>query len=114
MKVTCIICPQGCVLTVQDSAVTGNRCKRGIAYGLAETQAPMRTFSTSVPVSGGNYKLVSVKPSQPVPKESILPLMEYIRTLHFTAPINRGQELTPLPGTPATLIATRTITAKSD
>ena len=49
-KLTCIICPRGCQLTVSGEAdnltVTGHACPRGQVYGINEVSNPVRTIST--------------------------------------------------------------------
>ena len=64
-ELTCIGCPMGCALTVSLEAgmvvsVEGYTCKRGRDYGEKECTNPMRTVTSSVPVTGGAIAMVSV------------------------------------------------------
>ena len=46
---TCIICPRGCRLSVDDNMnVTGNFCPRGKQYAVSELTNPVRTITSSV------------------------------------------------------------------
>ena len=66
---TCIICPRGCRLKVDDDMnVTGNFCIRGKQYAISELTNPVRTITTSIRVNNRDELLVSVKTSQPIPK----------------------------------------------
>ncbi len=83
-KLTCIVCPKGCQMTVSLSdkgevtEVVGNSCKRGIAYAESECTHPTRTLtSTALCVGGG---LVSIKTSSPIPKEMLFAVMEKINS----------------------------------
>ena len=58
----CVNCPVGCDLevTVTDGVATqvsGNACKRGIAYGLDEATDPKRTVTSLVRVTGREMPL---------------------------------------------------------
>ena len=45
-KLVCIVCPRGCTMEVTESGgeytVTGNFCKRGRDFAIAEQTTPMR------------------------------------------------------------------------
>ena len=45
---TCIVCPRGCTLTVEENngeyTVSGNSCKRGKDFAVSEMTCPMRTI----------------------------------------------------------------------
>ena len=65
----------GCALTVSLEAgkvvsVEGYTCKRGRDYGEKECTNPMRTVTSSVPVTGGAIAMVSVKTASDIPKDS--------------------------------------------
>ncbi len=51
-ELTCIVCPIGCRLSVEDAAdgelqVTGNRCPRGAAYAVEEIRSPKRVVTAT-------------------------------------------------------------------
>ena len=86
-ELTCIVCPRGCQLRVELEdqkviGVSGNMCKRGVAYAEAECTSPTRTVTTTVRCESG--KVVSVKTSAPVPKSKVFDVMKEINST--TAP----------------------------
>ena len=91
-ELTCIVCPRGCRLKVDDlMEVTGNACPRGKIYAINELRNPTRTITSSIRVSNRPYTLVSVKTSNPVPKDKIFAIMKEIDTLSVQAPTKIGQ-----------------------
>ena len=72
MKLTCIMCPVGCELNVENSngiiTVTGNSCIRGERYGISEVTAPTRMVTSLVKTLKG---VASVKTTTLVPKDKI-------------------------------------------
>ncbi len=88
---TCIICPRGCHLVVDDNMnVTGNTCPRGKEYAISELTNPVRTITSSVRVSNREDLLVSVKTSGSIPKGKIFELMDEINKLSVEAPTHIG------------------------
>ena len=91
-ELTCIVCPRGCRLQVDDGMnVTGNFCPRGKQYALSELTNPVRTITTSIRVSNRPHTLVSVKTTNPVPKGKIFEVMEEINKISVKAPVRIGQ-----------------------
>ena len=109
---TCILCPNGCEITVEHdngaiTACTGNQCDNGRKYVEQELLDPRRTISSSVLVSGGDRPLVSVRLTAPIPRDLIFPAMEQIKTICLTAPVEPGTVLLEnLFGTGSNLITT--------
>ena len=71
---TCIICPNGCDITVEAEgrqilSVEGNKCAKGEEYVSQEIIAPKRTITTSVAVEGGSCPLASVRLTRAIAKE---------------------------------------------
>lgn len=88
---TCIICPRGCRLKVDDNMnVTGNTCPRGKQYAISELTNPVRTITSSVRVNNRDDLLVSVKTSGAIPKGKIFELMDEINKLSVSAPTHIG------------------------
>ncbi|MBR3816552.1 MAG: DUF1667 domain-containing protein [Clostridia bacterium] len=92
-KLTCIICPLGCELTVQleDKEIldiSGHTCPRGKAYAEAECTAPTRTLTTTVRCSDGS--LVPVKTQTPIPKEKMSECMEILNGVTAALPLAIG------------------------
>ena len=112
-KLTCIVCPQGCSLEVDSEAgtVVGNSCKRGAAYGLAETTNPTRTLTTTVCVVDDDGARVDMAPARtvsPIPKALLLDAMKELAALRVKKPIRRGDALiVNLLGTGVDVVATR-------
>ena len=113
---TCIICPNGCEITVElaDNGsilhVEGHTCKRGEEYVRQELTHPVRTIATSVMVNGGDLPLASVRLDAPIPKEMIFDAMEEIRKIRLDAPVEAGQKvIEDLLGTGVNVIVTKTV-----
>ena len=114
---TCIMCPQGCEIVVEtekeaagkalekagniaegnkchtvqgEYRITGNRCPRGAEYGIQEMENPMRSIASSVLVEGGELPLASVRLTRPVPKGKIFAVMEEIKKIKLSAPVEEG------------------------
>ena len=80
-EMTCIICPRGCTLKVELEdkkvlGVSGNACKRGVDYAVAECTCPTRTLTTTVMTESG--EVIAVKSNKPEPKELLFACMEVI------------------------------------
>lgn len=110
-ELTCIVCPRGCRLTVdesQDYAVRGNACPRGADYGRTELQAPVRTLTTTVRLTGGALPRVPVRTAAPIPKARMAEAMAAVNAVAAAAPVHIGDVLLPnLLGTGVDVIATR-------
>ena len=90
-ELTCIVCPRGCRLKVDDNMeVTGNACPRGKMYAINELTNPTRTITSSIRVSNRDDLLVSVKTSGAIPKGKIFEVMEEINKLSAKAPTHIG------------------------
>ena len=88
---TCIICPRGCRLQVDDNMnVTGNTCPRGKDYAISELTNPVRSLTSSIRVRNRDDLLVSVKTSGQIPKGKIFDVMEEINKLSVDAPTRIG------------------------
>ena len=79
---TCIVCPRGCTLEISFDEhggvkdVTGNACKRGVTYAVAECTHPERTVTSTVRTEDGS--VVPVKTAGPIPKEKVFDAMKEI------------------------------------
>ena len=97
-ELICINCPLGCRLQVDDRnvsdiKVTGNTCLRGVKYAVSEVTAPKRMVTSSVPVEGATVSRVSVKTTNPIPKQKIFDVLKLIKTVKATAPVMIGDVL---------------------
>ena len=114
-NITCIVCPIGCKILVkidgtQLEIVGGNKCKRGIEYAKNEVFDPRRMLTTSVLVNGGEWPLVSVKSSKPVPKEKLFSILKEIKRTAVNAPVKSGQTIIKnVANTDISIVATKTV-----
>ena len=89
---TCIICPRGCRLVVDDAGnVSGHSCPRGKEYAINEITNPKRTITTTIRVKNRKDTVVSVKTTCGVPKGMIFEVMKVINSLSVDAPTRIGQ-----------------------
>lgn len=113
-EITCINCPIGCRLTVELEqgsvlSVSGNTCKRGETYGIAECTAPKRMVTGLVCSRTGGMPL-SVRTAEAIPKEKVFDCLSRIHSLRFTPPVSVGDVLIEnVCETGVDVIATKTI-----
>lgn len=110
MELTCIVCPMGCRITVEnvdgERRVSGNTCKRGEAYAIQETTCPMRTLTTLVSVKGGEGPLCPVKTANVIPKTKIGEALAQARVASVEAPVRIGDVIVKnIAGTGVDLVA---------
>lgn len=114
-EITCIVCPIGCKILVKTNGkhfdiCNGNKCKKGIEYARSEALDPRRMLTSSVLVNKGEWPLVSVKSSKPVPKNKINQVLKLIKKAKVDAPINLGQNiLKNVANTGIDIIATKSV-----
>ncbi|MDR3231965.1 MAG: DUF1667 domain-containing protein [Synergistaceae bacterium] len=110
-EMICIVCPNGCRLTVDDSGeIGGYQCERGLGYARDETVNPTRVLTSTVRVIGGVHRRCPVKTDRPVPKGLLMKAMERVNAVELTAPVECGQIiLGNLLGTESNLVTTREI-----
>lgn len=93
-ELVCIVCPNGCNLTVERDdnnwIVSGNKCKRGEAFAINELTNPMRTICTTVKTNFKNVPVLPVRVSGEIPKDMIFKVMEEINKVIIMSPIGRG------------------------
>ena len=99
-KIICVACPLGCEIEIEGNdttveRVSGNRCKRGLAYAEQEVLHPMRLLTASVRVSGASRRMLPIRSTKPIPKEALLRSMEVIRRTKVAAPIKDHQVIIP-------------------
>lgn len=111
-EMTCIVCPNGCHLKVDDALqeVTGNKCPRGKKYALEELVRPMRTITSTVRCSLPGTPVASVRSAQEIPKELLPQAMKEINAFVLKEKLPIGSVLLPhLAGTDVPLILTADI-----
>ncbi len=93
-KFTCIVCPNGCELSVIEEKgkflVEGNLCIRGREFAINEMQHPLRTVCSTVKTSYEHMPRLAVKISGEIPLEKIFYVMEEINKVVVTSPKTVG------------------------
>lgn len=113
-KLTCIMCPLGCEMEVTVTGtevdVRGNKCIKGVEFAREEMLDPRRNLATSVPIEGRLFKMLSVRLSQRVSRELLLPIIGEIAKLRPVPPVQRGAVLIEnVLNSGANVIATRSV-----
>lgn len=110
-ELTCIVCPRGCRLTIDDNLnVTGNSCPRGAQYAKDEMTNPKRMITSIVRVKNRENMMVSVKTSQSIPKGKIFDVMAEIEKVSVNAPVHIGDIIIKdVLGTGSDIVATKEI-----
>lgn len=110
-KLTCIVCPRGCELSVSLSddekvlEVTGYGCPRGKEYAVAECTCPVRTVTSTVKCEDG--RIVAVKTASPIPKGLIFDVMEAINSVTASSDVRIGDVvISDVCGTGVDVVAT--------
>jgi CxxC motif-containing protein len=118
-NLTCIVCPIGCSLNVEEDAnspenlsVKGNRCPRGEVYAREEIRAPKRVVTATCRIEGEaeySVRRIPVKTSSPCPREKIPALLRDIYETAVSLPIKAGDVvLAGWNGGEIDVVATRT------
>lgn len=92
-NLVCICCPRGCNL-IYDSdtnTISGNFCLKGKEYGLQEVTSPQRTITSLIRVTNRKDTMLSIKTSNPIPKEKIFEFQNELLKIHVNAPVEIGQ-----------------------
>jgi CxxC motif-containing protein len=112
-ELTCIVCPIGCSLLIEEASgggdripalnVTGNRCPRGAVYAREEILAPKRVVTATCRIMASSLeevcpslsltapRRIPVKTSIPCPKEKITELLADIYRLKLSLPVKAGE-----------------------
>ena len=113
-EMTCIICPVGCHLVIDEETheVDGNKCKRGISYAVEEITNPIRMLTSTVKVQSALTNRLSVRTSRAIPKAKLFDVMRELDKVQVEAPINVNDVVIKnIFDTGADIVATRTIEA---
>ena len=93
--------------------VSGNGCPRGEEYARKEITDPVRTVTTTIPVTNGDVKRIPVKTREEIPKDRIFACVEALKGLTVEAPVQIGDVILPdVAGTGIPVVAAGNAAAK--
>jgi len=94
-QITCIICPAGCRITVNENEgrrmFSGNKCARGAEFVNTELTFPMRSLTTTVRTAFPDAPVLPVRTSREVPKERITEIIRELSKVTVTEKIGIGE-----------------------
>ncbi|MGI6211848.1 MAG: DUF1667 domain-containing protein [Anaerovoracaceae bacterium] len=95
-EIICITCPAGCRIKVKSEngeivEISGHTCKRGEEYARNEFLDPRRTLTSVVKANGYTCPVISVRSSEPIPKDKMLEAMDVIRKTEAEPPFYVGK-----------------------
>ena len=95
MEITCIVCPNGCLLKIEKKGeeviVDGAKCKRGIDYAKTELTAPKRSLTSTVRTVFQDMPVLPVRTAGEIDKGSIFAVMKEINKVVVTERLKRGE-----------------------
>lgn len=114
MKYTCIVCPLGCNIEVEEengkiTSISGHNCPRGEKFAKTEFHNPERMITTIVSLYGGEYSYLPVISDGQVPKRDLKDCMNLLKKTKVKAPVKIGDLIeTNILGTGINIIAAKT------
>jgi CxxC motif-containing protein len=94
-NMTCIICPNGCLLEVdkhgEEFVVRGNMCPRGRDFGINEMTNPKRSICSTVKTSYKSVPRLPVRTDGEIPLDYIFRAMGEINGISLDHPVHRGE-----------------------
>lgn len=119
-KLICTVCPTACKISITegkegDFQVTGNRCEKGKNYAIQEIENPVRIFTTTINIKGGNIKRLPVRSKEPVSKSIVTELVKPVKEVKINAPVKKGDIIIEnILGLGIDIIASRSVKDKSE
>ena len=116
-ELTCIVCPVGCRITVEEKdgelIISGNSCPRGYEHAKNEYIDPKRMLTTTVKVEGGVLPRIPVISTAEIPKRQLGECLAQLYKLELTAPVAYGDIIVrDILGTGVDIKASRDMPAK--
>jgi len=116
-KMTCVVCPVGCEITVRREGdglkIKGFQCKQGKIYAQEEFENPSRTLTATVKIKDSVLPLLPVKSKNPLPREKSIQAMQELAKIEIKAPVKIGDTVfANISGTGIDMIATRSMPLK--
>ncbi len=94
-NITCIICPNGCLLKVDkqgdEFVVSGNLCKRGVEFAINEMTNPKRSICSTVKTSYKSVPRLSVRTDGEIPLNYIFKVMGEINKVYIDHQVHSGE-----------------------
>lgn len=94
MTKTCIACPRGCTLHIEQTGeevrVSGNQCPRGEEFGMQEMIHPMRILTTTVAVRGEENRRLPVRSKTEIPLGDLRATIIALSDIEVTLPVHCG------------------------
>lgn len=114
MEISCIVCPNSCLLNViktgEGYAVSGNQCRRGFDFAIAESTNPTRMFTSTVCIQDGEVHRLPVISSREIPKGKLPECQKLLSGIRVTAPVKCGDIIIDnICGTGIDVMASRTV-----
>jgi len=95
--INCIICPKFCKITVfevdNNLKTEGEGCKRGSSYSINEYIEPRRVFTTTIRIENNENKVIPVKTSRAIKKESWREAKKICNNLKVDVPVSFNEVL---------------------
>ena len=117
-ELICIVCPKSCHVAIKHKGnkikeMKGVQCQKGREFVENEIINPLRIFTGSVQCENGNFLLVSVKTTKPIPKKFMKEIAKITHQIIIKAPVDVGQIIVPdILGQDADLVSTRQVKPK--
>lgn len=94
-ELTCIVCPNGCLLKIDkkddDWIVGGNLCPKGVDFAIGEMINAKRSICSTVKTIFERVPRLPVRTNGDIPKELIFLLMEKINSVEINHPVHSGE-----------------------
>lgn len=114
MKITCIVCPNGCEIDV-DNGFQGASCSRGVTYAKEEMTSPKRSLTTTVRTVFKEFPVLPVRTDGVIDKSSVFEAMKVINAVTVDKKLKRGDiVIENLLGQSVNVIATSDMTLAID
>lgn len=105
--ITCIVCPNGCELTVDGNEISGNLCKKGIDFAVQEMNNPKRVVCSTLRTEIEGVPVVPCRTNKEVPKEKMFDVMREINQYVIKERLKSGSVVIKnVAGTDADIITT--------
>lgn len=92
-EITCIVCPIGCRILIENEEISNYKCKRGLKYAIDELKNPKRMLTTTVKAVGLSKRRVAVRIDKEIPKERIFDVLREIKKIKINKKVKRGEIL---------------------